>query len=115
MSAGMLNILALVVLVCSAISLTVLEQTRDRIAYFAALCTGLVGGIALMVSSFVLLQDWPAQMEHFDFTEVGRVDRGRGAGMLFWIYFWPYLTALAGAIGTYAFGRWLYFFSSTTE
>ncbi|MCE9523383.1 MAG: hypothetical protein K8S25_13250 [Alphaproteobacteria bacterium] len=71
-------------------------------------CVGAVGGVALTASSLLMLDDWSALMQHFDFTYLNDSERGRSTGMIPSIYFLPYNNALAGVLATGAFGRYLY-------
>lgn len=107
MSAGLINIAAFVVLaVAGGIACCVHE--RGGVRYIAALCVAFAGGVALTASSVVMAMDWPAQMEHFDFTAFRPVDRGRGGHGIPWIYYWPYYNACVGVVAMYFAGRRIY-------
>lgn len=107
MSAGLISIAAIVVLgVASGIAGCAHE--RGGVRYLAALCVALAAGVVLTASSAVMVVDWPAQMEHFDFSAFRHADRGRGQGPMAGVYYWPYYNAVIGVSATYFCGRLIY-------
>lgn len=76
------------------------------------LAVGAIASIAFTVSACALMIDWPERMEGFNFEGFEpALNPGRttdGGGPMRAIYFWPYSTAVLGALATYAFGRKLY-------
>jgi hypothetical protein len=112
MSAGAISFLAIVTGGGALFSLAFFERTDRNGLVLGALAVGAVAGIALTVSSFLLMDGWAERMEHFDFSGFEpTVNAGRtsnGGGPMFAIYFWPYESAALGAFATFAFGRELW-------
>lgn len=107
MSAGFVNIVSLVGLAAAGL-VAYCARERGGVRYMAALCVALASSIVLTASSVVMLVDWPAQMQHFDFSAFRYVDRGYGRGPIAVIYFWPYYSAVAGVVAAYFCGRRIY-------
>ncbi len=107
MSAGLINIGSLVVLAGAGL-VACCARESGGVRYLVALCVALAGSVVLSASSVVMLVDWPAQMEHFDFSAFRYVDRGYGRGPIASVYFWPYYSAVAGVVAAYFCGRRIY-------
>ena len=92
------------------------QENRDEVG-LGALVLGVTAGVALTLSSFMLMDGWTGRMEHFDFSafeptmNVGNKSDGRG--MMFAVYFWPYEAAALGVFATFGFGRLLYYGSKS--
>jgi hypothetical protein len=104
MSASLINIGSLVVLAGAGL-VACCAHEHGGARYLAALCVALAASVVLTASSVVMLVDWPAQMEHFDFSGFRQVNRGRGQGPTAGIFFWPYYSAVAGVVAAYFSGR----------
>lgn len=108
MSAGLINIAALAVLAVASF-IACCAHERGGVRYLAALCVAFAGGVVLTVSSVVMVMDWPAQMERFDFSVFRHVDRGRGQGpIMAGVCYWPYYSTCFGVVATYFCGRRIY-------
>ena len=108
MSTGAINFGALLTVGAALLLLALFGQRNRNGLALAALAVGAIAGVALMLTGFMLMDGWAAQMEHFDFSgfeptmNVGRTSNG--GGMMFAIYFWPYEAVALGALVTSVFG-----------
>lgn len=111
MSAGAINFWALVTVGAALLLLALFGRKGRNGLALGALAVGVIAGVALTVSGFMLMEGWPAQMERFDFSgfeptmNVGGTSSG--GGTMFAIYFWPSEAVALGAFVTYLFGRQL--------
>lgn len=107
MSAGVVNVVALLSLVGVSGVLFCCATARDGWVRLAVLGAGLVACCAVVVSGVLLAQDWAATVAHVELPQdynVGRGGRRPGA----WIYYWPYMSIVFGLLGFGEFGRRLY-------
>lgn len=94
-----------IVLVSAAGLLAASETLRYSHLRGAILVAGVIGGAAMTVSGFYLLDDWGQLMEHFDFA---KIDHANPKRLPSGFYFLPSSTTALGAATTFVFGRMFY-------
>jgi hypothetical protein len=88
------------------------QCAEQRWISLVALCVDAAAGVAVTTSALLLIPGWEAQMEHFDFTEMGRARarRGRSQGLsMLSFYLLPYELALFGGLATCGLAWRLYY------
>ena len=94
-----------IVLACTAGLLIANDWVQQPSFRTAILAAGLIGGAAVVVSGFLVLDSWSELMEHVDFA---KLDHPRPKRLPSGLYFAPSMTTALGAAATFVFGRLLY-------
>jgi hypothetical protein len=83
------------------------ELFRKPALQLAILALGVIGGAAIMVSGFYVMEDWGKSMENVDFEPIDHANPKRLPSGL---YFLPSITTALGAVAAFVFGWRFYQF-----
>lgn len=107
MIAAAIHIVAIALVLGVGVWLEVSDWLRTPKIHMIALVAGIIGGVAVVVSGFYVMESWAALMEHFDFTDLMR-ENVSPKRLPSSFYFLPASMTALGAAAAFVFGLRLY-------